>query len=123
MGQVNDMIEQMKQYPSCAHLSPPYIATILESVAAMRVVRLGIFNSTVEGEAAAARIEICSDDTIAVIMYAVNHGSYMETIVIFQMVHLNMCSQMYVKAGFSTQRGIFFTDDSRKRIREIGNWG
>ena len=122
MLNIQNEIDTLKSWPSCAHISPNYLATLLENIACARCVNIGVFSSSKEVEDEAAELKYCADPTISQITFAINHGSYMETVVIHQTVYKNMCSQLYLSKSLKVQRGIFFTDENRTWFKEIGEW-
>lgn len=117
----SEKIDELLTYPSCAHLSPPYLASILkEMMGDHHLVNLGSFERSGAGEAAAADISVCGNANINQLIYRISSTNHVA--VIYQVVVGDRCAQTLLLNGAMYYRGIFFTDDKRTAIREVGGW-
>lgn len=119
---LESIINELKQWPTCANVSPKYLANALEVLQQESPVKyIGKFSSTVQAEAAAAKIQYAADRNAHILVFNFINGTNI-TGVIFQTIVSNVCSQTYQSGMQRAYRCITFTDNSLTTIREVGDW-
>lgn len=120
MANATEIIDELKGYPSCAHLSPPFMGRLLEMMN-NRVVYMGSFETKTEGHNAATMRKYCANRDTLVLVYSYQEGCTL-TGVIIQSFHENVCDQMFLSWRDKCHRNIVFTDSSLSVIEHIGGW-
>ena len=104
----SEYISEMSGYPSCAHLSPPFLAGVL-SLMNSSVSYLGAFNSLDDAINMASNVEFAGNRSVRMMVFGY-FDSKLRTGVIFQSFSGNVCSQLLLLSSGMKQRNITFVD-------------
>ena len=104
----SEYISEMSGYPSCAHISPPYLAGVL-SLMNSSVSYLGAFNSLEDAINMASNVEFAGNRSVRMMVFGY-FDTKLRTGVIFQSFSGNVCSQLLLLASGMKQRNITFVD-------------
>ena len=104
----SEYISEMSGYPSCAHLSPPFLAGVL-SLMNSSVSYLGAFNSLDDAINMASNVEFAGNRSVRMMVFGY-FDTKLRTGVIFQSFSGNVCSQLLLLTSGMKQRNITFVD-------------
>ena len=104
----SEYISEMSGYPSCAHLSPPFLAGVL-SLINSSVSYLGAFNSLDDAINMASNVEFAGNRSVRMMVFGY-FDTKLRTGVIFQSFSGNVCSQFLLLTSGMKQRNITFVD-------------
>lgn len=104
----SEYISEMSGYPSCAHLSPPFLAGVL-SLMNSSVSYLGAFNSLDDAINMASNVEFAGNRSVRMMVFGY-FDTKLRTSVIFQSFSGNVCSQLLLLTSGMKQRNITFVD-------------